>query len=98
MAAGNQTFIDSVLKTLGLQNCLEHKARYPELTNEEIKALNPDYILLSSEPYPFMEKHLLELQSVSPSSKAMLVDGEMFSWYGSRLLKAPAYFNTLNFN
>jgi hypothetical protein len=27
--------------------------------------------------------------------KYELVDGELFSWYGSRLLQSPAYFNKL---
>jgi ABC-type Fe3+-hydroxamate transport system substrate-binding protein len=95
MAAGSGTFIHSMLGQMGLVNCLENKPRYPKLSDDEIKSLNPDLIFLSSEPYPFAEAHLSELININPSSKIMLVDGEMFSWYGSRLVKAPQYFNSL---
>jgi ABC-type Fe3+-hydroxamate transport system substrate-binding protein len=96
MAAGRQTFIDSMLEEIGLVNCVD-ASRYPELTNDEIKKLNPEIVFLSSEPYPFKENHIRQIQSLLPSSKIELVDGEMFSWYGSRLRLAPAYFNRLRF-
>jgi ABC-type Fe3+-hydroxamate transport system substrate-binding protein len=95
MAAGNKTFINTLLLEMGLKNCLEPKTRYPELSTADIKTLSPDLIFLSSEPFPFNEKHLKELQAISPASKIILVDGEMFSWYGSRLMQAPAYFNSI---
>ncbi|MFI5148346.1 MAG: ABC transporter substrate-binding protein [Bacteroidia bacterium] len=94
MAAGRNTFIDSMLNKCGFINCMD-KDRYPELTEAEIQELNPDLILLSSEPFPFKEKHLKELQVFCPASEIKLADGEFFSWYGSRLLKAPAYFKEL---
>jgi ABC-type Fe3+-hydroxamate transport system substrate-binding protein len=95
MAAGTNTFINSMLSRTGLQNCLPESSRYPELSENEIKELGPEIILLSSEPYPFKQKHIAEIQNYLPNAKVMLVDGEMFSWYGSRLLKAGEYFNTL---
>lgn len=91
MGAAPGTFIDEMLKICGLENCLDNKTRYPELTADEIRELNPELILLSSEPYPFREKHLGELQKLCPNARVLLVDGEMFSWYGSRLIKFPAY-------
>jgi ABC-type Fe3+-hydroxamate transport system substrate-binding protein len=95
MAAGGDTFIDSMLSLLGLKNVLESSNRYPVLTVEEIQKLSPQYILLSSEPFPFTQKHAEELHKIVPSSKIILVDGEMFSWYGSRLVQAVDYFSTL---
>lgn len=95
MGAASGTFINEMLKISGLQNCMGNKTRYPEVTSDEIKELNPDLILLSSEPYPFKEKHMEELQMLCPKSKILLVDGEMFSWYGSRLLKFPTYLEDL---
>lgn len=96
MAAGRATFIGDLLSRIGLENAIEDRAsRYPELSMEEIKELKPDVILLSSEPYPFKEKHILELQEEMPHANCILVDGEPFSWYGSRLLKSVAYFNEL---
>jgi hypothetical protein len=96
MAVGSNTFIHSLLSILGLRNILGFKTRYPELTEEEIRKLNPDCIFLSSEPFPFDTSHVDEIRKISPKSKILLVDGEMFSWYGSRLLQSPDYFNTLS--
>ena len=95
MAAGKNTFIDTMLSKIGLMNCVAEE-RYPNLSMEEIKKLAPELILLSSEPFPFKEKHIQELQQVLPTTRIILVDGEMFSWYGSRLLKAPDYFSSLS--
>lgn len=95
MAAASGTFIHKMIGLTGLKNCIADRSRYPELTSDEIRQLNPELILLSSEPYPFKEKHIAELQKLCPAARILLVDGEMFSWYGSRLLKFPAYLKTL---
>ncbi len=96
MAAGNATFIGDMLFRIGFENKIsDEQARYPELNLDEIKLLNPELILLSSEPYPFKVNHISELQNILPHSKIILVDGELFSWYGSRLQKSVAYFNEL---
>lgn len=92
MAAGSETFIHEVLSQVGFENCVK-EGRYPELTEAMIKEMNPDHVLLSSEPYPFKEVHAKSLQALLPHAKISLVDGEMFSWYGSRMLKLPAYFS-----
>ena len=94
MVAGKNTFIDDMLQKCGLINAFD-MARYPEIDPSLLHETNPDVILLSSEPYPFKEKHIAELKAIAPNAVIKLVDGEMFSWYGSRLLDAPAYFNTL---
>jgi ABC-type Fe3+-hydroxamate transport system substrate-binding protein len=95
MAAAAGTFINEIIQLIGLRNCINHHSRYPEISEEEIRSLKPDVILLSSEPFPFSEKHKDELRRISPASEILLVDGEMFSWYGSRLLKAVDYLNSL---
>lgn len=94
MAAGKNTFIDAMLSLAGFDNLVE-KVRYPELIEELLISLSPDYLLLSSEPFPFKEKHIKAFQELLPSSKIKLVDGELFSWYGSRLLHAVDYFQRL---
>ncbi len=94
MVAGRGTFIQAVLNLCGLENVIETD-RYPELLPEEIVHLNPEVVLLSSEPYPFAERHIAELRALLPETKFLLVDGEMFSWYGSRMRLAPQYLNTL---
>ena len=91
MAAGKNTFINYLLELNGFKNyCLEE--RYPEITNKDLA--KSDCIFLSSEPYPFSEKHIKELQQHT-QSQIILVDGEYFSWYGSRLIKAFDYFKEL---
>ena len=90
MVAGNDTFINDILMKIGLTNVIR-ESRYPEVVIEELAALKPDFVFLSSEPYPFREKHMEELSAALPGVKIMLVDGEMFSWYGSRLVKAVQY-------
>lgn len=91
MVAGKGTFIDDMLDRCNFQNLIDDK-RYPTLSVDDLKVLSPDRILLSSEPFPFKEKHIKGYQSLCPKSKIELVDGEIFSWYGTRLLQAPDYF------
>lgn len=95
MGVANKTFIHSMVEKIGLVNILQNQERYPVLSNKEISDLNPSVVLLSSEPYPFTEKHSQEIQEILPKAKIHLVDGEMFSWYGSRMRLAPDYFNSL---
>lgn len=97
MAAGSDTFIHDMMQRCRLCNLIS-SARYPELTEDRMLELNPEVVLLSSEPFPFGEKHLEELRQLLPSAKVMLVDGELFSWYGSRLLRSPTYFQALMAN
>jgi ABC-type Fe3+-hydroxamate transport system substrate-binding protein len=94
MAVGTDTFVNEMLAQIGLTNAVV-KTRYPTLTNQDIAALNPDYVFLSSEPYPFDQTHIAELQAILPDSKIILVDGEMFSWYGPRMLEASGYIKAL---
>ncbi|MEQ9593449.1 MAG: helical backbone metal receptor [Cyclobacteriaceae bacterium] len=95
MGAGSNTFIDSILAEMGFANVLRELQRYPELLAEQIRELNPEYVLLSSEPFPFQEKHMVALREILPKAKILLVDGQYFSWYGSRLVGAPDYFQSL---
>ena len=87
MVVGKHTYIDEMISILGFKNCYTGN-RYKELSKEDVANLKPNYIFLSSEPYPFKEKHRAEMQRLFPNSKVELVDGEVFSWYGSRLLHA----------
>jgi len=91
MSVGQNTFINHVLETIGFTNVITN-SRYPELTVEEIVNLNPQTILLSSEPYPFKQKHIDQLLEILPMANIKLIDGEMFSWYGSRLKYSVDYF------
>ena len=95
MVAGGGTFIHSLLERAGLANVFADQSRYPECTMESLRAYRPEVILLSSEPFPFKESHVAEMQALCPGTKILLVDGELFSWYGSRLLRTPAYLRSL---
>ncbi|MEQ1676895.1 MAG: helical backbone metal receptor, partial [Chitinophagaceae bacterium] len=95
MTVGGDTFIHSMLQVAGFDNIFKNRTRYPEVTIDAIAAANPALLFLSSEPYPFQQKHVDELQAGLPNTKIVLVDGELFSWYGSRLIQAPGYFEKL---
>lgn len=91
MGVGSGTFIHDMLAIAGLTNVLASHTRYPQLGTEELINLKPELILLSSEPYPFAQKHIDEIHDLIPSAKTVMVNGQLFSWYGSRLLKFPDY-------
>ncbi len=95
MTIGGDTFINDMISRCGFENVFANRKRYPEINIEDLQIANCQLILLSSEPYPFKQKHIEELSGQLPNCKVVLVDGEMFSWYGSRLLLAPDYFKTL---
>lgn len=102
MLAGADTFINNMLEKLGFKNVFadvsisnQFSYRYPQITNAELAAAAPEIIYLSSEPFPFKEKHIQQFQAICPQAEIKIVDGEMFSWYGSRMAMAPAYFKTL---
>lgn len=95
MAAGGDTFIHDMLRLAGFNNLFSHKNRYPEITPGELADARPEVILLSSEPYPFAEKHIAAIRETCADARIALVDGEMFSWYGSRMLLAGRYFRQL---
>lgn len=95
MTVGADTFIHAMMNAAGLENVFTHKTRYPLTSPEELKSLDCDLLLLASEPYPFRESHINKFKQALPGIKICLADGEIFSWYGSRLLQAPAYFKIL---
>ena len=99
MSINHQTFIHDMMEACGLQNVFsQHTKRYPEISLSVLKELQPEVILLSSEPYPFREKHINYFRENLPNSSVILVDGEMFSWYGSRMIYAFDYLKLLRLN
>ncbi|GAB3173025.1 ABC transporter substrate-binding protein [Telluribacter humicola] len=95
MVVGSDTFIHTMLEVAGFSNVFGGMARYPACSEGELTQFKPDLVLLSSEPYPFKEKHITELRDSYPKAAIRLVDGELFSWYGSRLLRTPDYLRRL---
>jgi ABC-type Fe3+-hydroxamate transport system substrate-binding protein len=97
MVAGSDNFINELLKLNHFQNIYDTKGRYPEIELKKIRLEgDPDLVFLSSEPYPFKEEDALEIGRYTHHAKTIFVDGEMFSWYGSRLLKAFDYFKRMH--
>lgn len=96
MAAASGTFIHSFIERAGWTNVAAAHTRYHTLSAEDIRKLNPEVILLSSEPFPFALKHETEIRQLIPGAEVRFVDGELFSWYGSRLRLTPKYLQSLN--
>lgn len=97
MVAGNDTYINELLKLNHFKNIYEDKGRYPEIELKKMRLDgDPDLVFLSSEPYPFKEEDAFEIGRFTHHAKTIFVDGEMFSWHGSRLLKAFSYFKLLH--
>lgn len=111
MVAGGDTFINELLKLNKFENIYDnhetrdgakqsvakYEGRYPEIVIQKMRIQgDPDYVLLSSEPFPFKDEHAFELGRHTHHATTIFVDGEMFSWYGSRLVKAIEYFKSLH--
>jgi ABC-type Fe3+-hydroxamate transport system substrate-binding protein len=93
MTIGSDTFIHKILEEIGFENIFKDRTRYPEIQTEDLA--DADLIMLSSEPFPFKEKHVEELKAFYPDKKIMIVDGEAFSWYGTHIAKCEHYFKEL---
>lgn len=93
MTIGSDTFINNVLSEIGFENIFKNQTRYPEIQVEDLA--EADVIMLSSEPFPFKEKHIAELKEFYPNKKIIIVDGEAFSWYGTHIAKCEDYFKEL---
>lgn len=97
MVAGTDTFIDELLRLNNFENIYASKGRYPEVELKKMRIEgDPDLVFLSSEPFPFKDEHAFEIGRFTHHAKTVFVDGEYFSWYGSRVLKAFDYFKKLH--
>lgn len=96
MVAANNTYINTLLSLNKFENIYNNLEQYPEINPKRIRNDgDPEVLLFSSEPFPFKDKHAFEISEYTNRSSAVFVDGEMFSWFGSRLIKAFDYFKTL---
>jgi iron complex transport system substrate-binding protein len=97
MVAGKETFINALLELNHFENIYKEKGRYPEVELKKIRLEgDPDLVFLSSEPYPFKDEDAFEIGRFTHHAKTVFVDGEMFSWYGTRILKSFEYFKQLH--
>jgi hypothetical protein len=93
MTVSADTYIANMLALLGWKTVpRESNQRYPTLSAGALGGLQADLCLLSSEPYPFRDKHMSEVRHLlGGSTPVHLIDGEMVSWYGSRAIKGLRY-------
>lgn len=96
MVCGGDTFINDMMRRSGFNNVFADESRYPSVSMEDLQKAEIDTLLLSSEPYPFSQKHVTEFKEALPDTNVILCDGTYFSWYGSRLIDAPKYFHRLH--
>lgn len=96
MTVGGDTFIHHMMAAAGIENVFKDKMRYPQLSLADLAESGADLVMLSSEPYPFKINHIEELSKILPDIKVVLVDGEMFSWYGSRMRYFRDYMSLLS--
>jgi ABC-type Fe3+-hydroxamate transport system substrate-binding protein len=97
MVAGNDTYINEMLKLNKFENIYGDMSRYPKVEINRIRHEgDPDVVFLSSEPFPFKDEHALEISNFTNRSITVFADGELFSWFGSRLLLSFDYFKKLH--
>jgi len=97
MVAGNNTYINEMLQLNKFENIYDTMSRYPKIEINKIRHEgDPDVIILSSEPFSFKDEHALEIGTYTNRSITVFGDGEMFSWFGSRILLAFDYFKKLH--
>lgn len=95
MVAGSNTFIDFMLNEAGFDNVFKHMERYPEISLEDQSLKEAEVLLLSSEPFPFKDTDKEAFFDKCTNQQVLIVDGELFSWYGSRLLYSYRYYGMI---
>ncbi|MBN2171241.1 MAG: ABC transporter substrate-binding protein [Candidatus Krumholzibacteriota bacterium] len=90
LAAGGGTYIDAVMAELGLVNVYGDHEGYGQTTLVELAGRRPALVLLPSEPYAFgpAEVDALAAAGVAPPARALPVEGESLTWYGTRTPRA----------
>lgn len=97
MTVGGDTFINAMMEAAGFENVFKSSNRYPEITLEDIKKeqKSSNHFIIFRAIFALTNKHVQELTTYFPGTAIITVNGELFSWYGSRMLHAPAYFLNL---
>lgn len=97
MTVGGDTFIHDVMEHGGFRNAFGNQTRYPEVSLDELASMELDVVLCGTEPFPFHQKdaYTEEVRSALPHTTVEVVDGQVFSWYGPRLLYTPSYLEKL---
>ena len=97
MTISEDTYISRTLSLANLRTVGGRSdIRYPELEFEDPLMRQVDAVLLSSEPFPFKDKHVAEVRELTRrwSPSVLTIDAEMVSWYGSRAISGLRYLET----
>ncbi|MGV9266015.1 helical backbone metal receptor [Kitasatospora sp. NPDC003701] len=87
MVLGRDTFAGDLLRRLGVRVLqADHPDRYPAIPLPELRACEPELVVLPDEPYRFAADDGPE---AFPGVPAALVSGRHLTWYGPSLVQAP---------
>ncbi len=93
MVAASNTFIDDMLRICRFENAYAKYDRYPEIKIKRMRIIaDPEILFFSSEPHDFTDDEVYEVLRSNKKVLTIYVDGQYFSWYGSRLIKAFDHF------
>lgn len=85
MSINADTYGASLLASIGLDVLTaDAPERYPIVDVAAVAALDPDLVLVPSEPYTFSDAHVGELAAAFPGASVVRVDGEDLFWWGIR--------------
>lgn len=98
MTVGHDTIIHDIMTRGGFANVFADQTRYPEVSLDALASANLDILLLPDEPFPFPQKESFsdDLRRALSDATVQFVDGQLFSWYGPRLLDTPGYLTDLH--
>ncbi len=70
------------------QDAGERDVRYPRVTLDEVRARNPQLVILPDEPHAFTAEDEAVLRGALPSAQVVRVSGKDLFWYGAWTLDA----------
>lgn len=93
MTFSADTYMHDLLYVCGARGVFSDRdERYPRVTFEDVESLQPDIVLLPSEPYAFDEEHVSQFAVLDiPAARhgrIHLIDGALLTWHGTRIAHA----------
>jgi len=92
VAVGKNTFIDDLLKIIGVKNVIKTGGEYPKLGKEQIFVLDPDVIITTSDvakkPEDIYKDSKFKYTTAGITKKVLIIDPDIISRPGPRLVNA----------
>lgn len=82
IAVGTDVYLADMLRRTGYQPI--GGEGYPRLTDAELQALDPDVVLLPTDPFPWKPKHAKDVQALLPRAQVRILEGRAITWALSR--------------